>query len=96
MDYFMMISIIAIALVGVLFFLVAITVLGRKNRIVLSTDCHTIFVIGIVFLPLGIALLALFIIFYGWASSIFGVPLSGISASYLLVGWMNRNRWAKK
>ena len=84
---------ILLLLVGILVTLLLIVVLRRRKRRgkAEGTDYKAFFVMGLVFLPTGLAMMIVY--FFVEIPFEVGLPLFALGLMYLIVGLVNRDKW---
>lgn len=94
MNYFWLTILIA-ALLTVGGFTIAVLIIYGSRRKGTGTDYWNLYLLGIIFTPLGIALVITYAFLLGSKFIIAGIPILALGIIYLITGVMNRNRWKK-
>ena len=83
-------------LVGIVVTLLLVAVLRKRKREGKAgeTDYKAFFIIGVVFLPTGFAMMIVY--FLAELPFEIGLPLFALGLVYLLIGLANRDKWRKK
>ena len=80
----------SIAALAVVLAVIALLVIWRKRQQgkPVETDYYTLFVMGMIFLPVGLVLMITFDMGYG--------GIAGLGAIYIIVGWLRRDQWKNR
>ena len=79
-----------IAALALVLSVIALLVIWRKRQEgkPVETDYYTLFVMGTIFLPVGLVLMIALDIGYG--------GIAGLGAVYIIVGWLRRDQWKNR
>jgi hypothetical protein len=80
----------AIAALALVLAVIVLLVIWRKRQQgkPVETDYYTLFVMGMIFLPVGLVLMITFDMGYG--------GIAGLGAVYIIVGWLRRDQWKNR
>jgi len=83
-------------LIGIIVTLFMVLVLRKrkKEQKTGERDYRAFFIIGLVFLPTGLAMMMVY--FFIEIPFEIGLPLFALGLIYLIIGLINRNKWKKK
>ena len=82
-------------IVAILVTLLLVLVLRKRKREGKAgeTDYKAFFIMGLAFFPTGLAMMLVY--FFTELPFEVGLPLFALGLIYLLVGWVNRDKWSK-
>ena len=86
---------ILLLLIGIVITLLMVLVLRKRKRERKAgeTDYRAFFIIGVAFLPTGLAMMMVY--FFAEIPFEIGLPLFALGLIYLIVGLANRDKWNK-
>ena len=86
---------IMLLLIGIAVTLLMVLVLRKRKRERKAgeTDYRAFFIIGVAFLPTGLAMMMVY--FFAEIPFEIGLPLFALGLIYLIVGLVNRDKWNK-
>jgi uncharacterized membrane protein len=86
---------IMLLLIGIVVTLLMVLVLRKRKRERKAgeTDYRAFFIIGVAFLPTGLAMMMVY--FFAEIPFEIGLPLFALGLIYLIVGLANRDKWNK-
>jgi uncharacterized iron-regulated membrane protein len=79
-----------IAALALVLAVIALLVIWRKRQQgkPVETDYYTLFVMGMIFLPVGLVLMITLDLGYG--------GIAGLGAIYIIAGWLRRDQWKNR